>query len=333
MKFGKLIQIVIGLLIMGAALYIFLKGTNPETLLRQLSSINPLRLVTGGFLGVLSLYFRAKRWHYILPDKTDTRKTNLFPFVSIGFMVNNLVPARIGEAVRAFLLWTRNGYSATTSIGSLIVERSIDMAFYGSFFVIPALFLPRLSTLRPVAWIIGAAILGFILMLTLYRLFTSRVKRLGKTVINRAPDRFRPKLLEMGSEIASTLDWLFSVKRSSAIFLYTVLTSICYPMIMLVLIEPAADFGIISALFIQAAASVGSAIPLSPGYVGTLHAVMLQGLSYLGIESDRARAIAILYHAINYIPVTLIGIWYFFRVKLSLDDIREAKERLQETTS
>ncbi|MFW5775633.1 MAG: lysylphosphatidylglycerol synthase transmembrane domain-containing protein, partial [Chitinivibrionales bacterium] len=244
MKFGKLVQILIGLLIMGAALYIFLKGTNPQALLRQLSSISPLKIVAGGTLAVMSLLFRALRWKHILPNKRDTEKDNLFPFVSIGFMVNNLVPARIGEAVRAFLLWTRNGFSATTAVGSLIVERSIDFAFYGTFLVIPVLVLPQLSTLRPMAWIIGSAILGYMLLLVLYRLFTRRAKRIGASIISMAPERFRHKLSQMGAEIATTLDWLFSVKRTAAVVLFTVLTSICYPLILLVLIEPAADFGV-----------------------------------------------------------------------------------------
>ncbi len=333
MKFGKILQVLIGLLIMGAALYIFLKGTNPGALAEQLSSISPIKIVAGSLLAVMSLFFRALRWKSILPDKQNTLKDNLFPFVSIGFMVNNLVPARIGEAVRAFLLWTRNGFSATTSVGSLIVERSIDMAFYGLFFVVPVFVLPSLKSLRPAAFVIGAAIGGFIVMLIVYRLFTSRVKRLAGRLTGFAPSRFRPKIQQIGSETASTLNWLFSSRRTANVVIYTFLTSICYPLILLVLIEPANNFGLASSLFIQAAASIGAAIPLSPGYVGTLHAVMLQGLSYLGIEGDKARALAIIYHAINYIPVTLLGIWYFFRVNLSLDDIREAKSRLQETTS
>jgi hypothetical protein len=85
-------------------------------------------------------------------------------------------------------------------------------------------------------------------------------------------------------------------------------------------------------MFAQACAVMGAAIPLSPGYVGTLHATLLEGLSYLGQSREKARAIAILYHALAYIPVTTVGLVYFFRTDLRFRDLSHAKEDLKEQT-
>jgi uncharacterized membrane protein YbhN (UPF0104 family) len=134
----------------------------------------------------------------------------------------------------------------------------------------------------------------------------------------------------MGRELASTLDWAFSARKTALIIALSLLTGGCYPVIILLLFGNPARFGILHSLFAQASAAVGAAIPLSPGYVGTLHSTMLQGLSMIGVAEERARALAILFHAVNYIPVTLAGLWLYFTMNVSIKDIRAGRERMEE---
>ena len=75
-------------------------------------------------------------------------------------------------------------------------------------------------------------------------------------------------------------------------------------------------------------APLGAAIPLSPGYVGTLHAVLKQGLVLCGIDTNRAIAVATLYHATGYVTVTVTGLYYYFKMKISFREIGKAKEEL-----
>jgi uncharacterized membrane protein YbhN (UPF0104 family) len=89
------------------------------------------------------------------------------------------------------------------------------------------------------------------------------------------------------------------------------------------------SFGFLDSMFGVAFAALGAAIPLSPGYVGTLHAMMQEGLSLLGVALEKAGAITILYHAIGYVIVTIMGIYFFFTTNVSMSDIGKAKDELK----
>jgi uncharacterized membrane protein YbhN (UPF0104 family) len=84
-------------------------------------------------------------------------------------------------------------------------------------------------------------------------------------------------------------------------------------------------------LFAQAAAAFGAAIPLAPGYVGTLHAALLQGLVTFGFDPEKGRAVAILYHALCYVPVTLLGLIFFFQTRLSFKELSSARESIEKS--
>jgi uncharacterized membrane protein YbhN (UPF0104 family) len=101
---------------------------------------------------------------------------------------------------------------------------------------------------------------------------------------------------------------------------------------MIILLTENADipFGLLEGMFAQSFAAFGAAIPLAPGYVGTLHAVMLQGLEILGMNGDKARALVILYHAVNYLVITVLGLYFFFRMRLSIKEISTAKKEMAE---
>jgi uncharacterized membrane protein YbhN (UPF0104 family) len=79
------------------------------------------------------------------------------------------------------------------------------------------------------------------------------------------------------------------------------------------------------AIFAQSFAAVGAAIPFAPGFVGTLHALLLQAFLILGLERTQAMTVTILSHATGYIAVTAFGLYFFFKDGMRLKDItREA---------
>ncbi len=330
MNKNRIIQGALGLAIAGGALYIFFRGFDPQKLLREIARINPAVLLACSALAVLSLFFRSLRWRLLLPELTDASKNSLFDYTVIGFMVNNIVPARLGEAARAFLLWKRNGYGVTTSAGSLVIERLIDVAVYSSFLAVPVVLLPGLDSLLPVALVIFAGVGFAAATLFWYTRQPATATKAAVWLANMFPDRFQPRLQSIGREIASTIDWAFSARKAGLVLLYSLLTSSCYPLIILLLYGDVEKLGLLGSMFAQAAASVGAAIPLAPGYVGTLHSMMLQGLSMLGIVGDRARALAILFHAVNYIPVTLAGLWLYFKMNLSMQEISAARRQMEQ---
>lgn len=96
----------------------------------------------------------------------------------------------------------------------------------------------------------------------------------------------------------------------------------------LLLADRSLGFGFAHALMASAFAAFGAALPAAPGYIGTLHAALLEGLTVLGQEREASRAAAIAYHALGYIPMTLLGLFYFLRIDFRFRDISRAREDL-----
>jgi hypothetical protein len=88
-----------------------------------------------------------------------------------------------------------------------------------------------------------------------------------------------------------------------------------------ILISDWSAFGLPEAVFGQAFAAFGAAIPLAPGGVGTLHAVLLQGLTAMGLDAGKARAVVVLYHGIQYAVITLMGLLLLAGAGVRMKDI------------
>jgi uncharacterized protein (TIRG00374 family) len=294
-------------------------------------------------LSVCSLWFRALRWRVLLPAKQGAHKKRLFSIVTIAFMINNILPARMGEAARAVLLWKRNGYTVAVSIGSLILERGIDLLMFSACFFIPVFLAPLVSPesgfaasvsmyktlpLTTFAVVLAAGFAASITLLFAYSRFPKTVTWLGKKCLHILPAKAHPRLRRVARDIISNLNWSFSAKKWLAVFMFSFMIAACYAL-MIILLAGQNNFGFLYGLFAQAFAALGAAIPLAPGYVGTLHAVMLEGLALCGMARDKAQVITIMFHAVPYITVTLLGLYYFFSMKITFRDISEAEKTIE----
>jgi glycosyltransferase 2 family protein len=342
MKLRSVVQWGAGLVLAGAGFWIFFRNIDPHRLWGLLIHSNPLSIAICAVLSVLCIWFRSLRSALLLPSCSQSQKKNLFPILMICFMVNNILPARMGEAARAMLLWKKNGYSGAVSVGSVVLERILDMVLYLSCFFIPVFFVPTLSqsnvgngaravTLYTIALAFCAAFFFCLALFILYSRFPDAMKLAARRVaaMKIVPERFRAKINRIGRELISNLDWTFSLKRTAGIAVLSIGIVSCYAVMTWVLVHENA-FGFLHGLFSQAFAAMGAAIPLTPGYVGTLHAVFLQGLMLCGVTRESAVAATIVFHAVSWITVTMLGLYYYFRMNAKLKDIAKSSEEINQ---
>lgn len=329
MNFSKTGKVLTGVVIAGLCLYIFLKDVDINNLFTELKSVKATSLIVTCILIILTIYLRSLRWKFMLPDIPGTSRKHLFGNVMTGFMINNIMPARIGEFARAFILWKKNRFPLAISLGTLILERTIDLLVFLIFFIIPVFILPQCSSLTIYALIFTGIIIFSIVCIATYFRFQNTSIKVVTWIISKLPEKFRDRSLQICKELASTLIWLKSPKRAIITICLSFLTLLCYPAMIIVLAgNSGIPFGLLEGMFAQAFAAFGAAIPLAPGYVGTIHAIMLHGLEILGMNADKARAMIIIYHAVNYILITILGIYFFFRMKLSIKEISTAKKEM-----
>ncbi|HEX2959381.1 MAG TPA: lysylphosphatidylglycerol synthase transmembrane domain-containing protein [Chitinispirillaceae bacterium] len=328
MKKSTILQLGAGALVTAGGLYIFLKEVKLSQLWLEVCQTPISIIIATALLSPLSLFFRSIRLKLFLKSSNKATVTELFPQVVIGFMANNIFPARLGEAVRIFLLWKKSGFTLAESIGALVVERIIDTVFFLPFFFIPVFFSINLKSLHFYGYILvgvfaTACFCGF-----LYGRFPSFVKKIGKSLNGFLPKKMRTGVGKIGSEVISNLDWLFSIKKTALVFVLSFTILFCYAIMMWLLGIDLDNFGALGGMFGVAFAAIGAAIPLAPGYVGTMHALLLSGLGMAGVAAERAGAIAVLYHAIGYVTVTSLGLYYFFSIKLSFRMFETIKKDL-----
>ncbi|MFW5813444.1 MAG: lysylphosphatidylglycerol synthase transmembrane domain-containing protein [Fibrobacterota bacterium] len=343
MKLSRILQFSGGLALAGAGLYVFFDSLDMSSLVEKISKTSPFVLVVCAFLSVFTLWLRALRWHILLPSADKpAHKLGLFPIVTIAYMVNNILPARLGEAARVLLLWKRNGYTVATSVGSLALERVIDILVFSSFFFLPVLLSGNVRELldgakngKILMLFAGGAALFFVVALVLLFIYSVLPRRFSSAA-GRLNSLLPPKIqkfgCKIGSELISNLDWVFSKAKVVKVALLSYAVAFCYSLILIVLADDFGTFGVFESLFGQAFAAFGAAIPLTPGFVGTLHAALLQGLTFIGVDAGKAGAMVILYHALSYLPVTVLGLFFLFSMNVTIRDITGADEQIKKSS-
>lgn len=340
MSVSRVIQWVCGVGLAAAGLAVFFRNVDTHGLAQQLAHTSPLVIVACAVLTLCSLWFRSQRWHIMLPQSGTGHKRQLFSIVTIAFMVNNILPARMGEAARAVLLWKRNGYAAAVSIGSIILERVIDLLAFMACYFVPVFLLPFLrpgglgasanktATMQTFAFLMAAVFLFVLGLFIAYLRFPAAMRWMGEKSLGLIPRKAHPRLRRIAAEIMSTLDWTFSAAKVAQVLALSFLIVSCYA-VMIVMLTADRNFGFFYGLFSQSFAAFGAAIPLAPGFVGTLHAVMLEGLVLCGLGRDKAQAVTIIFHAVPYVTTTVLGLYYFFRMNIRFRDISEAEKTIE----
>lgn len=268
---------------------------------------------------------RAARWRVILLPSKEVSAGRLFPLLIIGFAVNNLLPARIGEFARAYLLGEKEGISKSLSFATVVVERILDgLTLIFSLFLVSLLFaLPgwgRKMGLLSVLFFGGA--LAFLFLLLYGREQSSRVvKRLA------TPLGLADRATQVASSFVSGAEALRHRRSIPSLAFLSLLVWSCEATSYLFLtwafpIYLSPLMRVVAALFVMVVANLGVLIPSSPGYIGTFHFFAMSALAVFGAARETALSYALVSHAMQYLLVTGLGLLFLWRENLSLLRIR-----------
>ncbi|MHB1131705.1 MAG: lysylphosphatidylglycerol synthase transmembrane domain-containing protein [Chloroflexota bacterium] len=271
------------------------------------------------FLGV---WVRAIRWHYLLKPVREVSASQLFPVVVIGYMANNILPARIGEFVRAYVLGERAGISKTATLGTIVVERLCDGLALLSFMLMVALVVPFGITLQQIAWVTAALFLGMLAALALFAARPDWAERLVGLALRPLPPRYAAPLARLAAAGLSGLRALRSARVFGTAFALSLLAWLCEAaMYYLIALGFFPWLGAEAILLTVAVANVGAMIPSSPGYIGTFDALAVFALGLFGVAGELALGYTAVLHAALILPVTLLGFFFLWRENLTLSTL------------
>ena len=273
-------------------------------------------------IGLVALAIAAFAFVYLL-QAVRWRRIAATPTVSVprfyemtvsGVAVNNVLPGRVGDFLRARWLGLDAGMPFGTAFGTVILDRAFDVV------VLVGLLIVGIAAVASSAWLwqLAAAgavvVLGIAGVLLFARIYIGKrerdrrergfVRRLVRDTVERLAEPFgrRHIVVWLGLSIAAWVTWAgaaYLVARSLGI-----------------------ELSLTEALFVTAVLNLGSAVPSSPGYVGTYEWLGVASLGLLDVDHEPALAFTILVHAAWYVPTTLFG-----AVALSFRWIRGVRRR------
>jgi uncharacterized protein (TIRG00374 family) len=338
MKFGW--RGALGLVLSAAFLYFAFRGIELQRVLENVRHSNVALLALSALAATCIFPLRARRWKPILePIKRDIPFSRLWSATAIGMMINNVVPARAGEFARAFAL-TRSTPEVPfpAAFASLAVDRLFDaVVVFGLMF--GAMLDPAFPSGvefggRPIAQYAAIGV-GFILvvLVAMYGLilFPGRVLSLYELVVRRLVPRLEARGRDALLGLANGLSVLRTPRHFAAVLWWTILhwlTNAFAFWLAFRAVGISAPFS--AALFLQGIIAVGVAVPQAPGFFGAFEGFGKVGLAVYGVPADQAVTWAIGFHFLSYVPITLIGAWYFVREGLSMGDLGGAEREVTE---
>jgi uncharacterized protein (TIRG00374 family) len=301
---------IIGLVASAAALWIVLRSVDVGASLALLSHANPVPLI--GVLGVIStqVLLRSFRWPLLLPAKPgggNVRVRRIVPVLLVGYLGNAVLPMRLGEPIRAFLVARREELDAPEAFGSVVLERFIDTATLAIVAFVAAL------AVNAPDWIVRgtgvAAIAGGMLTAALVVVGVGPLVRLFRRLARPLPGASRAEpILARLDDFARGVD---RPSRSSVMLVAVVVSWVCWMFDAVTFSLVASSLGVsinpMAALLIAAVTVLGTALPSAPGYVGTFELAAATTAQTLGVAAAPALALAVLAHVLLVLPVAVGG--------------------------
>ncbi|MDX1623379.1 MAG: lysylphosphatidylglycerol synthase transmembrane domain-containing protein [Gemmatimonadota bacterium] len=276
---------------------------------------------------------RAIRWRILLLPTGRVPIGSLVSATAIGLMANNVLPARVGEFVRAYALGKKEKVPVGTAFGSLFVERMFDgFALVGIVYALTRIhdFPGWVDTTVEVALYLFLGFLAFQVWL-LFRAhrFIAFVKWVSEKFFG---GRFAEPIERA---LVAFVDGFHLLKRPWLVAASFLLAIVQWSLIAftfwlgLAAFDLLAPTGVTGSLFVTSVVALGVAVPSSPGFVGTFQALVVKSLEVFGVARTPAFTFSIGFHAVNYLSVTAVGLWYFFREGLSWSELEHSEEELE----
>jgi glycosyltransferase 2 family protein len=253
------------------------------------------------FLDVAS---RGARWRALLVPIQPLSYPRVVGYTYVGYLANNVLPARLGELVRAHALGEGEGLSRTTVLGTIVVERIVDTVIVVGLAGIAVLIL-GIGGVLATGVVLGALFVGVLVIGLIAATIGHRLP--GAARVTAAAERF-PRVLELGRRLR---DGLSVIHRPSTIVAAVAFSLVAWGFSIATFILGGRAIGVELTLAQGALLSSGVAlatiVPSGPGFLGTFELTAVGIASRFGVDRDSAFAMALLVHAMILLVTTIGG--------------------------
>ncbi len=329
-------HIWLGLVISAVFLYIALRNVDFDGVWQALEGANFWWLLPGLLIYFLGVYLRAWRWQFLLnPVKKVPLKT-LFPIINIGYMGNNVYPARAGEFLRAIVLKKREDISISASLATIVVERTFDAVVILAFVILNLGQFSKAIASETLANTVQklAVIAGFIFMVLLFifivmAIFPQKLtKGINWIIDHLVIKKLRSSITNIAERFLDGLASLRSPKAAVMVLVTTVLiwlfeTGLYWSVVKVM----GLSLGFPFLLLLNGVVNLVLLVPAAPGGLGTFDAASKAMLEAFGIGSELALGYTLVLRVVLWLPITIVGAIYFLKEGLNWNlDLKQIEE-------
>lgn len=336
MKNHFIISLVAGLILSVAALYFAFRNVPFNDLLNYLRSINYLWLLPATLLALVSFFIRVVRWRFILASSHQIGIWPAFHPLMIGFMINCILPGRVGELARPIILQKKQKIPFATGIATVAAERIFDVAALIIFAVITFAFIEinpqveitfgdfRLNRFTLEVLFDRIIFIGLLLFAAIIMVSIPKVRRGIHRVIRAIPSlvlfadesakaKINAKLCEPLIRFVDNIALGFSlIKHPRKIFicgLYSLIvwTTAALSWYVFSLGCPGINLSYTEMYAVMVIICLFIALPSVPGYWGLWEAGGVFAMSLFGIPANAAAGFTLANHAVQVFPVIIVG--------------------------
>ncbi|MGE5595627.1 MAG: lysylphosphatidylglycerol synthase transmembrane domain-containing protein [Hyphomicrobiales bacterium] len=317
-----------GVAISAVFIGLFLRATHPREIGQALEEANYWYLFPAGIVLFLAICARCVRWSVLMRPVAPMSPVQLFPYAIIGYMANNLLPARAGEVVRAYILGEREGVTRMGTFGTIAVERLFDGCTLVLLLLISGSIVGfdngKLQAIAIVSTIL------FIVALTAFYLLTlsqERATRVMHRLAKLLPERLEPQAEHIADELVKSFRSVHDARSLGLVVLFSIIAwtveGSAYAIIGL-----GFDLHVSFAhyLLLLSASNLAIIIPTFFGGTGPFEWATRLVLTSAGVAAARASAYAVVAHAFVLVPTTILWLLIFWSFGLSFRRVSQRVE-------
>ncbi|MCL2390119.1 MAG: flippase-like domain-containing protein [Endomicrobia bacterium] len=313
-------KILLGFLFSAVLIYLTLKQIDFKNSLELIKNADYYVLLLGVLIYAVTYVLRSVRYYFMILPIKKTKILENFPYTVLGFFMNNIIPLRLGELIRAKVTGERLGISRSSVLGTILIERLMDIIIFVLFFFLIMFVIPFPEFIKK-SFYVCAVVFGtglFVLFLI------SRNEGKALKIVSRfpMPSKIKNFVTELFNKFAHGLGALKNPAVFSIIFLMTVVIWVTESMFLVIVAYSCGiKISLLGGIFTVIIIGIGAIIPTAPGYIGAFEFMGITAMSVLSVSKDSAFACIAIYHFLQITVIFILGFGSIVKTKISFADL------------
>ncbi|HEX5689920.1 MAG TPA: lysylphosphatidylglycerol synthase transmembrane domain-containing protein [Roseiflexaceae bacterium] len=285
-------------------------------------------LIPGVAVYFVAVWARTWRWHYMLRHIRRVSLGRLFPIVVIGYMGNNVYPARAGELLRSYVLKRKEGVPVSASLATVVLERLFDGLVMLLFVFVTLPFAPLPAAYATLVTIFSIIFFVALVVFLALAVRPARMSRVYAWLVDRlVPVRLRPRVHGLFDRFIVGLQSLRSPRDLALILLSSTLiwlTETTKYWFVMQAFPFRVDFTVL--MLMTAVVNLFTTLPSTPGYIGTFDLPGISILTAYNVPHDIAAGYTLVLHVALWLPITALGALFMLLEHIGWGDFGRAVE-------